>query len=140
MLSDALRSPRWLAGSLCVPSLEEDSYDCKIIDFGLAKTFDPTDPESGITDVNGTPAYMAPEICLRAGKYGAKSDVWSLGIMAYELLTGCLPLGDASDYSGGFRELFEITKQYESIESFWHLMPQEHWSDAHKIWSLAIHL
>ena len=26
------------------------SYDCKIIDFGLAKTFDPTDPSSGITD------------------------------------------------------------------------------------------
>eukprot|EP00913_Durusdinium_trenchii_P024859 g23333.t1 len=130
-------SPRWLAGSLCVPELlEEGSYDCKIIDFGLAKTFDPSDPSSGITDVNGTPAYMAPEICLRAGKYGAKSDVWSIGVMAYELLTGCLPFGDASDYAGGFRELFEITKQYRDLDSFWQLMPQEHWRDAQKIWSL----
>ncbi|CAK9086783.1 Calcium-dependent protein kinase 16 [Durusdinium trenchii] len=128
-------SPRWLAGSLCVPELlEEGSYDCKIIDFGLAKTFDPSDPSSGITDVNGTPAYMAPEICLRAGKYGAKSDVWSIGVMAYELLTGCLPFGDASDYAGGFRELFEITKQYRDLDSFWQLMPQEHWRDAQKIW------
>ena len=43
------------------------SYDCKIIDFGLAKTYDPSDPTSGISDVNGTPAYMAPEICWRQG-------------------------------------------------------------------------
>lgn len=37
----------------------------------------------------GTPVYMAPEV-LRMS-YGQKADVWSAGIMAYQLLTGRLP-------------------------------------------------
>eukprot|EP00435_Cladocopium_sp_Y103_P016835 s2033_g4.t1 len=128
LTSSSLRElpPVHLSGSCynCAILCQESTYDCKIIDFGLAKTFDPTDPNSGISDVNGTPAYMAPEICWRQGKYGAPSDVWSMGVMCYELLTGCLPFGDASDYDGGFRELFEITKKYENMDSFWTLMPE----------------
>lgn len=129
--------PVYLHGSPCYGCIilcQESSYDCKIIDFGLAKTYDPSDPTSGISDVNGTPAYMAPEICWRQGKYGAPSDVWSIGVMCYELLTGCLPFGDASDYDGGFRELFEITKKYENMDSFWQLMPEEHWQNARRLW------
>ncbi|OLP97333.1 CBL-interacting protein kinase 12 [Symbiodinium microadriaticum] len=95
----------WLTGCCLSPQLKEGSYNCKIIDFGLSATFDPTDPGGGITDVNGTPAYMAPEVCKR---YAAKADVWSIGVLTYELLTGSLPFGDASDYSGGFKELFEL--------------------------------
>ncbi|CAJ1332184.1 unnamed protein product, partial [Effrenium voratum] len=78
--------------------------------------------------------YMAPEICMRSGKYGAKSDVWSIGVMAYELITGCLPFGDASDYPGRHRDLFEITKKYEDVNSFWTLMPKEHWREARDMW------
>eukprot|EP00434_Breviolum_minutum_P001610 symbB.v1.2.001421.t1/scaffold34.1/size402451/2 len=131
--------PVYFTGS-CYPfvreCIEENSnFDCKIIDFGLAKTFDPTDPNGGITDVNGTPAYMAPEICMRQGTYGAPSDVWSVGIMSYELFTGNLPFGDASDYEGGFRDLFEITKKYQDMESFWSLMPEEHWKVARRRWT-----
>lgn len=128
------QSLAWLTGCCLSPALKEGSYNCKIIDFGLSATFDPTDPGGGITDVNGTPAYMAPEVCKRMGRYAAKADVWSIGVLTYELLTGSLPFGDASDYSGGFKELFEITKQYENLESFWALMPEDHWQEAKTKW------
>ena len=38
----------------------------------------------------GTPLYMAPE-CLKSNIYSAKTDLWSLGILYYELLHGKVP-------------------------------------------------
>ena len=65
----------------------------KVLDFGLAKQlFDETDPE--LTEagwVLGTPAYMAPEQLVEALPATASSDVWSLAVIAYELLTGARP-------------------------------------------------
>ncbi len=63
----------------------------KLIDFGIAL---PTDGEENkITRTGvlvGTPAYMAPEQILCA-KLGPRTDLYSLGLMLYELLTGALP-------------------------------------------------
>jgi serine/threonine-protein kinase len=69
----------------------------KVLDFGLAKQA--TDGQTGdatlsaVTepgDLAGTPAYMAPEI-LRGGPADARSDVWALGVVIYEMTTGRLP-------------------------------------------------
>lgn len=61
--------------------------ETQVIDWGLA-VVDEERPEGGFTA--GTPAYMAPEQA--AGTHvDARSDVWSLGVMLYELLTGELP-------------------------------------------------
>ncbi|HEY9676910.1 MAG TPA: response regulator [Drouetiella sp.] len=64
----------------------------KLIDFGLAKILPP--PASGIQmqltdsfEVCGSPAYMSPEQC-RGGKMDARSDLYSLGCIMYEALTG----------------------------------------------------
>jgi DNA-binding NarL/FixJ family response regulator len=64
----------------------------KIIDFGLAKILPP--PQSSIQaqltesfEVCGSPAYMSPEQC-RGGKLDARSDLYSLGCIMYEALTG----------------------------------------------------
>ena len=63
----------------------------KLIDFGIAL---PTDGEGNkITRTGvlvGTPAYMAPEQILCA-RLGPRTDLYSLGLMLYELLTGTLP-------------------------------------------------
>src|SRR4051812_6149636 len=62
----------------------------KVVDFGVAGLLtDQPLPEPQLS-VNGTPAYMAPERALGRG-YDHRSDVYSLGVMAYEGLTGSLP-------------------------------------------------
>ena len=65
----------------------------KVVDFGISKSMEGA---SGITQTSavlGSPAYMAPEQ-LRSSKHvDARVDVWSLGVIAYELLTGQLPFG-----------------------------------------------
>ena len=67
-----------------------DDGRVKILDFGIAHTqYDPDIPE-GKSQPMGTVHYMAPER-LRNDEPGPESDVWSLGIIFYLLVTGVLP-------------------------------------------------
>ncbi|QEL16254.1 protein kinase domain-containing protein [Limnoglobus roseus] len=64
----------------------------KIVDFGLAKSQSGADPALTRTgDVVGTPMYMAPEQASGRGPVGPAADVWALGVILYELLTGHAP-------------------------------------------------
>jgi serine/threonine-protein kinase len=69
-----------------------DEHDLvKIVDFGLAAGVSPTD--SRLTQRSarmGTPAYMAPEQ-VRGGSVDPRTDIYSLGIIMYELFTGKTP-------------------------------------------------
>jgi len=70
-----------------------DSGDIKIMDFGLAKFRDNIQLTKSGTTV-GTTAYMAPEQA-RGEEIDPRSDIWALGIVFYEMLTGRLPfVGD----------------------------------------------
>lgn len=65
---------------------------CLSSDFGLAVFFDPEELPCRDLGFGGTPWFMAPE-CLSSAVVPA-SDVWSVGVMAHQLLTGHLPFDD----------------------------------------------
>jgi len=74
--------------------LDNQGY-CKLIDFGGAKKF-PEGKNMTFTHV-GTPHYMAPEVIYGARGYGMEVDLWSMGVILFELVCGYLPFGDADD-------------------------------------------
>jgi serine/threonine protein kinase len=68
----------------------------KIADFGIAKILGQTTAETHLTaeqQIIGTPHYMAPEQVERPRLVDHRADIYSLGVVFYELLTGELPLG-----------------------------------------------
>lgn len=74
------------------PSHEGDEETAKVVDFGLAKVRDVT-AQTALTQtgaVMGTLYYMSPEQC-SGEELDARADVYSLGAMLYEMLTGAPP-------------------------------------------------
>lgn len=67
-------------------SKQSEDAEVKIIDFGLSRVF----REEHLDSQVGTPLYVAPEI-IEHKKYGKECDCWSLGIIAYLLLSGREP-------------------------------------------------
>ena len=70
----------------------------KLVDFGIAKVAQADDaapgqaqPKTSTDVVMGTPRYMAPEQCKGGVQIDDKADVYSLGVMLYEMLSGSLP-------------------------------------------------
>lgn len=68
----------------------------KIADFGIAKILGATGPDEPLTgalQAVGTPHYMAPEQVEKPKTVDHRADIYSLGVVLYEMLTGELPLG-----------------------------------------------
>jgi serine/threonine protein kinase len=67
----------------------------KVLDFGIAKIQQP----EGVRDIDitaanlviGTPQYMSPEQCSQSSPIDARSDIYSLGVIVYEMLAGRVP-------------------------------------------------
>ncbi len=62
----------------------------KLLDFGISK-LTAQSMRATATGMIGTPAYMAPEQIRGGGQADARSDVWAVGVMIFELLAGRLP-------------------------------------------------
>ena len=83
----------------------------KVADFGLAKLLsEDQNPDDSLTltgVVMGTPAYMAPEQLKSVANVDNRADIYSLGIMFYEMLTGQRPAGRVEAPSNSNRQLNE---------------------------------
>tara|TARA_B100000768_G_C11269367_1_gene372645 strand:- start:827 stop:2182 length:1356 start_codon:yes stop_codon:yes gene_type:complete len=75
--------------------------DIKITDFGFARYFE---ENTILNTICGSPLYMAPEI-VKNRKYDLKSDLWSVGVILYEMLVGRQP------YRG--KNIFDLVKNIE---------------------------
>jgi serine/threonine protein kinase len=98
----------------------------KILDFGIAKlmeTQEMSDDISMPSKLIGTPAYISPER-LTAMPYDGKADVYSVGVIFYEMLTGQLPF---QRNTSGFLGLIQmhLTSTPPSVKSIKPGIPQE---------------
>src|SRR5256884_5967150 len=90
----------------------------KVIDFGVAKALgqELTDKTlfTGFAQMVGTPLYMSPE---QAGQSGldmdTRSDIYSLGVLLYELLTGTTPFDKERLRTVGYDEMRRIIREEE---------------------------
>ncbi|MFH5804364.1 protein kinase [Alienimonas sp. DA493] len=94
----------------------------KVIDFGIVKAVGPG-PEDRLTDrtiytgfkaMMGTPAYMSPEQAeMTSGEVDTRSDIYSLGVLLYELLTGATPFAGDRLREAGLIEFRRILLEEE---------------------------
>ena len=118
--------------------LDKNYHPC-IADFGLSKFYDPQDSMKQSMSSVGTVAYMAPEVT-ESYNFNTKADVYSFGILMYEVITGTrayddiiqakklTPFSLTSKIAQGLRPKFKcpIKKGLKSmIERCWSSNPQE---------------
>lgn len=97
----------------------EDQPILKVIDFGVAKALSMRLTEETLVthvgQVIGTPSYMSPEQ-LDMLELDCRSDVYSLGVVLYELLTGASPLDLKGGRGTSLRKMLEMISEAEPVK------------------------
>ena len=95
--------------NIMVQQLRDEPDFVKVLDFGIAKIVDPLAEDGPLTRagfVCGTPEYMSPEQA-GGGDLDARSDLYSVGVLLYQLTTGMLPFVDPSGAVVAAKQLTE---------------------------------
>jgi eukaryotic-like serine/threonine-protein kinase len=95
------------------------SFTAKILDFGIAKVMDAAGGMGSKTRTGvllGTPAYMSPEQIKSSKDVDARTDLWSAGVMLYEMLTGRVAFPAPTEYARLTAVLNSSPPPLESID------------------------
>ena len=111
---------RDLKPSNIMVTMHDDKPVPKVIDFGIAKATNRQLTEKTVftryAQMIGTPEYMSPEQAQMSGlDIDTRTDIYSLGIVLYELLTGALPFDGETLRSAGFAEVQRIIREEEPL-------------------------
>ncbi|HEY2411505.1 MAG TPA: serine/threonine-protein kinase, partial [Pirellulaceae bacterium] len=99
-------------------TMHDDRPVPKIIDFGIAKAMQGRLTEKTLftefRQMVGTPAYMSPEQAQMSGiDIDTRSDIYSLGVLLYQLLTGTTPFASKDLLNAGFAEMQRIIREVD---------------------------
>jgi len=125
-----------------------DEARAVVTDFGIARMIRPPDDSKGLTTTHGmvvgTPAYMSPEQLL-GEELTVASDIYSLGLVLYEMVTGSRPFRDESSWTETLKRLTSVpaapVKIVPQLEQRWNSTilrclardPAKRFSSAHEV-------